>query len=198
MPASAYGCSKCIEKAQIVDRHKQYLQHDSDAPLRTKDSTVLFSQIAQANPNVGSVCGVKGLSPLVMCDEFDYVRDNVIDSMHHLYLHVVKEMLELWFSEELQDENAYPWTLHAHIDQIDMEFHKIQIPHGREEPPRSLKDRHKWKGKYTYIYIHHIDFPSYTHPHTSGRVSFFFLVYFSSTLGTLSATKISEALATSG
>jgi hypothetical protein len=93
------------------------------------------------------VCSVKGLSPLVLCTKFDYVRDNVIDSMHHLYLHIVKEMLDLWFNDEYDDVHAYPWSLHAHIDAIDVDYRKIQIPHGREEPPRSLKDRSKWKGK---------------------------------------------------
>jgi len=41
-----------------------------------------------------------GLSILVLLNCFDYVVNAVIDLMHHLFLHMVPEMLDLWFSEE--------------------------------------------------------------------------------------------------
>lgn len=100
-PASSFGCSKCLEKCTTVDRHKQYLQHRTDAPLRTKQNTIFFAQIAHSQ-GINSVCGVKGLSPMATVPNFDYLLDGVVDSMHHIYLHVVKEMLDLWFGEEYQ------------------------------------------------------------------------------------------------
>lgn len=51
-------------------------------------------------PSFTSVCGVKGLSPLSTLDNFDYVEDCVVDSMHHIFIHVVKETMTLWFSED--------------------------------------------------------------------------------------------------
>jgi len=92
------------------------------------------------------VCGVKELSPLCLPEAFDYVTNSVIDSMHHLYLHVVKEMVELWFGEEYQDTTMYPWSLYSQINQVDAVLCKIQIPHEKQEPPRSLRECHKWKG----------------------------------------------------
>jgi hypothetical protein len=66
--------------------------------------------------------------------------------MHHIYLHIVKETIELWFSEDYNDVTAYPWSLYAQLDQIDIEYCSIQILHGCEEPPHSLKEKSKWKG----------------------------------------------------
>lgn len=97
-----YGCSKCTEKADTVDNRKHYLQNNTDAPLRTKESTIFFGQLAATYPSFSSVCGVKGLSVLGALTKFDFVRDCVIDSLHHLYLHVVKDVFELWFSDEYQ------------------------------------------------------------------------------------------------
>lgn len=47
---------------------------------------------------------------------FDYLLDGVVDSMHHIYLHVVKEMLDLWFGEEYQvDIITKPSLINAFI-----------------------------------------------------------------------------------
>jgi len=44
--------------------------------------------------------GVTGTSVLSILHTFDYVIDCVIDPMHNLFLHVVLEILKLWFSEQ--------------------------------------------------------------------------------------------------
>lgn len=45
-----------------------------------------------------------------------------------------------------QDTHYYPWSLHSKIDELSKDMRAIQIPHGREEPPRDLRERAKWKG----------------------------------------------------
>lgn len=77
-----------------------YYKPESNAALRTKVNTVLCALILAANTAFKSFLGVKGLSILLMLKTFDYVVDSVIDPMHHLFLHVVPEILDLWFSEE--------------------------------------------------------------------------------------------------
>jgi hypothetical protein len=37
--------------------------------------------------------------------------------------------------------------LYDQLDAIDTELHAIHIPHGREEPPRSIREYTRWKGK---------------------------------------------------
>lgn len=97
-----FGCSKCIEKANVVDRCKQYLFNRKDAPKQTKENTIFFAQMAHTYTAYQSICGVKGLSPLAVVDKFDYIADCVIDSMHHIYMHVVNDIMQLWFNEEYQ------------------------------------------------------------------------------------------------
>lgn len=76
-------------------------------------------------------------------------------------MHVVCETMTLWFSKEYQvyycvcalsvltyskDTTYYPWSLFHKIKEIDADLSSIQIPHGHEEPPRSLLALNKWKG----------------------------------------------------
>ena len=87
---------------------------------------------------------------LGVLEQYDYIKDTVIDPMYHLYLHVVKETLDLWFdkayqvffnnpiytylSNIVQDKNFYPWSLYDKIELIDQNLKAVNIPHGREEP----------------------------------------------------------------
>jgi hypothetical protein len=101
-PCGIFGCSRCLEKAITVDHCKQYLQHTTTAPLRTKDNSIFFARMAQQYDAYDSVCGVKTPSICAKLTEYDYAADCVIDPMHHLYMHVVKDMLTLWFSEKYE------------------------------------------------------------------------------------------------
>lgn len=79
-----FGCSKCLAKALIVDHCRQYLQHTTDAPKRTKENSIFFAQMAHTYITYTSVCGVKGLSLLSILDKFDYISDCIIDSIHYI------------------------------------------------------------------------------------------------------------------
>jgi hypothetical protein len=91
----------CVEHSDYVQEDGyHYYKPESDAIKRTKVNTVLFALLLAANAALKSFLGVKGLSILLLLKTFDYVVDSVIDPMHHLFLHVVPEILDLWFSEE--------------------------------------------------------------------------------------------------
>lgn len=49
---------------------------------------------------MNSFLGVIGLSVLILVPSFDYIRDCVVDPMHNLFLHVVPDFMEMWFSEK--------------------------------------------------------------------------------------------------
>jgi hypothetical protein len=95
-----FGCSRCLQKAKTIDRRKQYLDHDLEFGERTRENSIFFANALQQYEDYDSVCGVKGLSVWGMLQYYDYAKDCVVDPMHHIYLHVVKEMMDLWFSEK--------------------------------------------------------------------------------------------------
>lgn len=51
-----------------------------------------------------------------------------------------------FFKALLQDKQYYPWSIRDKMEDLNKQMRSIQIPHGREEPPRSLHERAKWKG----------------------------------------------------
>jgi len=42
-----------------------------------------------------------------------------------------------------QDQQYYPWSIHSELARVNRDLLSIKIPHGREEPPRSLFNKHK-------------------------------------------------------
>jgi len=77
-----------------------YYPSSQECLLQNKISTVFAALVVRNTPAYMLFMGVNGLSILITLKKFDYVEDCVIDSMHHIFLHVVPEILNLWFSEE--------------------------------------------------------------------------------------------------
>jgi hypothetical protein len=95
-----------------VDRCKQYLGFNIISAERTRENSEFFARMAHEYDTYESVCGVKGLSIWSLLESYDYVKDCVIDPMHHIYMHVVKETMDLWFSEKYAVYVYYHNTKH--------------------------------------------------------------------------------------
>jgi hypothetical protein len=101
-PCGRHGCATCAKKSEYnqVDQYHYYHETGECALPRTRSNT-LFAAIylMTLGFNSNSFLGVTGLSVLILTNLFDYVRDCVIDPMHNLFLHVVPDLMDLWFDE---------------------------------------------------------------------------------------------------
>jgi hypothetical protein len=68
-----------------------------------------------------------------------------------------------------QDEE---WSLWSDFEQINSTYKAIKIPHGREETPKSLNDRKKWKGKENWV----ANVFSFTNPKIAAENRYFALL----------------------
>jgi hypothetical protein len=78
--------------------------------------------------------------------------------MHNLFLHVVPDIMNLWFDEKWKVcihlvnllvstcKQEEPFSLWSDLNTINAEYKSIKIPHGRAETPKDLNDRQRWKG----------------------------------------------------
>lgn len=102
-PTAKYGCSRCYIKGQLVPaengKNKFVFTNENDliVPLRSKEKTLHFADLAIENKC--PILGVRGITPLGLLQEFDFVEDFLIDSMHALFMHVVQMLLNLWFDK---------------------------------------------------------------------------------------------------
>lgn len=83
-PGGFFACERCCTEGITKNRKRIYPQMDCN--LRTKDSFMCKSQLEHHLENVQSL--------LCELENFDPVNDVALDSMHLLYLGVMKNLLE--------------------------------------------------------------------------------------------------------
>jgi hypothetical protein len=92
------------------------------------------------------VCGFKAPSPLLQLPNFDVVNGISIDSMHCIYLGVVKQLIGLWFNSKHSGEK---WYCGKSVDKVDKRLLEIKPPGIVTTVPRSIEHHLKfWKGIY--------------------------------------------------
>lgn len=77
------------------------------AVKRTHASIIQHATESINSPNVKHVMGVKTLSPVVLLSHFDMARSFTVDSMHAVFLGVVKLYLDLWLNTKFHGSNWY-------------------------------------------------------------------------------------------
>lgn len=89
-PGAFYACERCTIKGIIVGEKlkKKVIYPQIDNPKRTKESFQKQNQVQHHKENL--------VSPLVMLSNFDIINNVVLDSMHLLYLGVMKYLMENW------------------------------------------------------------------------------------------------------
>ena len=91
------------------------------------------------------VCGMKAPSPLLKLPSFDIVRGIAIDTMHCVYLGVVKQLVGLWFNSK---HSGQKWYCGDKVERVDKRLLEIKPPSVITRIPRSIQHHLKfWKGK---------------------------------------------------
>ncbi|XP_029203493.2 uncharacterized protein LOC114967602 [Acropora millepora] len=89
------------------------------------------------------VCGFKAPSPLLRLPSFDIVSDVGIDSMHCVFLGVVKQLLGLWFDSKHSGQRWYCGNI---FEKVDKRLLEIKPPSVITRIPRSIQHHLKfWK-----------------------------------------------------
>jgi len=90
------------------------------------------------------VCGIKAPSPLLQLPSFDIVNGIAIDSMHCVYLGVVKQLIGLWFNSK---HSGQRWYCGNRVEMVDKRLLEIKPPSVITRIPRSIQHHVKfWKG----------------------------------------------------
>lgn len=83
-PTAYFACERCNIEGRTVNRRRVYPEIDCEK--RSKQSFIFKYQVEHHLENM--------TSPLIQIPNFDPVKDVVLDSMHLLYLGVMKNLLE--------------------------------------------------------------------------------------------------------
>ena len=108
--------------------------------------------------------GIKGASVLFLHSPFNIVKGVAIDSLHTLFLGVVKDLLRHWFDKSRKSSNTsiyskvttiliFLWAslLFGALLQLkicDSRLLNIKVPDRISRAPKTLEDYSHWKGKW--------------------------------------------------
>ena len=93
---------------------------------------------------------MKGFSALGLLHTFDPVWGCPVDYMHGVTLGVMKLLFSLWFDSS---HHSKPWYLGKSIGAIDEIVKNIHPPSEISRMPRSVSERHFYKGKNTNLQV---------------------------------------------
>ncbi|PFX11596.1 hypothetical protein AWC38_SpisGene24605 [Stylophora pistillata] len=89
------------------------------------------------------VCGFKAPSPLLQLPSFDIVNGIAIDTMHCIFLGVVKQLLGLWFNTK---HSTQRWYCGNSVEKVDNRLLENKPPSVITRVPRSIQHHLKvWK-----------------------------------------------------
>lgn len=95
------------------------------------------------------VSGFKSPSPLLQLPSFDTVNGIGIDSMHCVFLGVVKQLVGLWFNSK---HSGQRWYCGNSVEKVDMHLLEIKPPSVINRVPRSIEHHVKfWKVRSHYL-----------------------------------------------
>lgn len=133
-----FGCMKCKIQSKNHGRTRVY-RYKKNIPLRTSEETVY--QGIQAHEQKKPCQGVKGPT-IISKITHDFIRTTAIDTMHCVYLGVVKSLFMLWF--DVSHRNC-PFSLYKFCKFVNARIQKITPPSCIPRLPRSLFTYHYWK-----------------------------------------------------
>ncbi|XP_055586117.1 uncharacterized protein LOC129738837 [Uranotaenia lowii] len=131
------ACGYCLHPGTILGRQIRY-PYRRNVTLRNETDVLKAMAISDAKGQ--AVNGVKGISPLILFEKFDVVRNCPIDFMHCILLGICKQLSKQWF--ENPKCKAY---IKARIPEIDNMLINIKHFHEASRRARRISDRHNWK-----------------------------------------------------
>ena len=139
-----FGCSWCLHLGTYVKSGKKgcvkYTLQEEPSYLRNKLDTIeLMQQCVTTNiSGKQSIFGVKRPTCLINLNEFDFIKDTVVDSMHACDRGVAEQMLRYWSNNLFSKEE---------MERISEVMLKLKVPNQISRLSRSLKDRSNWKAR---------------------------------------------------
>jgi hypothetical protein len=140
-----FGCSWCEHKGEICKKgrgHVRVFPLEACAVKRTHASIIQHATESINLPNVKHVMGVKTLSPVVLLSHFDMTRSFTVDSMHAVFLGVVKLYLDLWLNTKFHGSN---WYISNKVKEIDKKLLALRPPSDVKRLPRTVSKYTTWK-----------------------------------------------------
>ena len=137
--AGEFGCTFCYSKGEVNASTRTY-PIENNAPSRT-DNEIRY--MIEAHESQNKVRGVKGVSSFIKLKGFDLSRGVIVDSMHNIFLGVIKQHTELLLSGRAID----PWYRGSLRSKaiINRRLKKIKIPSRISRYPRNIEDCKNWK-----------------------------------------------------
>lgn len=98
---------------------------------------------------ISQVSGFKSPSPLLQLPSFYTVNGIGIDSVHCVFLGVVKQLFGLWFNSK---HSGQRWYCGNRVEKVDMRLLEINPPSVITRVPRSIEHHVKfWKVRSHYL-----------------------------------------------
>lgn len=136
------SCPKCFIEGEKSVRtgNVMVFTHKEDLELRNDDN---YRECVQRRVESGKdFKGVFGPSLLSFMVYGSFIRSISIDSMHALFLGIVKQLLKLFFKPKYSSE---PFSLVPFTDKVNSHLRKFQLPHFVERLPEDVTKLHFWK-----------------------------------------------------
>lgn len=117
-----YGCQKCKTEGKQKEGLRVY-PYEDELDLRTDEKSGAFA-LQACEPPVEPVFGVKGPT-LLHLFVYNIIRTTVVDSMHCVFLEIVKKLLSIWFDPSF---HSHPAPLSKFIDLVNKRISEIAPP----------------------------------------------------------------------
>lgn len=151
-----YGCSWCLHPGITMEGTSQLRYTVLEHNVENRTAAGLENDMREAFQQHQIVRGVKGPSPLVNLPGFDVVWGLSPEYMHSVFLGVVNQITEIWFSEV--DLPCYIGSP-SNRRNIDNRLLKIKTPHIITRLPRSIDSRKLWKANEWRNWLLYYSFP---------------------------------------
>ncbi|KAK3932736.1 Phosphoglycerate kinase, partial [Frankliniella fusca] len=116
------------------------------------ENRVLHNKMLQ---NDERCCGIKG--PCLLSFMVDNLfLSTAIDSMHCVYLGVMRQMLNLWFDKVYKEE---PFSIHSKIKTVNGRIKNIEPPHFLERMPETIDKLVHWKASMFRAFLFNFSLP---------------------------------------
>ncbi|KAE8738853.1 hypothetical protein FOCC_FOCC015657 [Frankliniella occidentalis] len=144
-----FSCPMCLSKGEKSERSDDVFVHpyEEDAILRTDESyeeDAILSCVSNINVAKSARIashGVKGPSYLYLMVP-QMICSTSVDTMHFLYLGIMRQLLQLWFDKSHKDEE---YSLYKIVKVVSTLLVSIRPPHFVKRLPRSLQNSANYK-----------------------------------------------------
>lgn len=137
-----FSCPKCLITGEKSARtgNVMVFPHEENLELRTVENyKECVKNAVLTKKHDRGVCGPTILSYMVYCF---FLRSTSIDSMHCLFMGIVKQLLKLWFDPKYSEE---PFSLAQFVDKVNGRLKRLNLPHFVQRLPEDITNLHFWK-----------------------------------------------------